>query len=401
MALFKRKKNSKIFGDRRTNWEKLQDRTPEEVQRDVYNTQQLDRSEIGEMKSPLSRTIFSVVISILIFVVLYLSITFVRFGVDYAIYKSKQDMSVDYGKQNITEITENDYIASDFEFSSGGAKQFYYPIPSEGFVYTNPTKDVPSEDRYESADLVPKPDWAVAKEEELKKNEADKSVKKEDEEDEKGKPVIKWFSIWRLLGSLAVSGILFSIIYSALMRNLRVQNQMNDTSDINQHVDDQHIALPEEIQRKFDYFPDAGAHSNVSLSSMISHMAISNKGIKPIMMAERYKEDVLDEDGEVLHYKGEAIVDENGNHFYKKVSMIDEKFSDALFDASGADKIYWKKWNVTDIPYNPGGEDRDKLGSYDTVADLINDDWVFPDYEVQRPGGVYLVDTAPVNTMVF
>lgn len=396
MAIFKRKKNSKIFGDRRTNWEKLQDRTPEEVQRDVYNTQQLDRSEIGEMKSPLSRTIFSVVISFLIFVVMYFSITFIVYGIDYFVHYSKQDS--DFNRTNVTEITESDYVATGFDYSGGGAKEFYYPIPSEGFKYTNPGKDVPNEDRYESADLVPKPDWVVTKEEELKQEVAEKSDK-EEKDDDKEKPVIKWFSIWRLLGSLAVSGIFFGFIYSALMRNLKIQNQMNDTSDINQHVDDQHIALPEEIQRKFDYFPDAGAHSNVSFSSMISHMAISNKGIKPIMMAERYKEDVLDEDGEVLHYKGEAIVDENGNHFYKKVSMIDEKFSDALFDASGADEIYWKKWNVIDIPYNPGGEDRDKLGSYDTVADLINDDWVFPDYEVQRPGGVYLVDTAPVNTI--
>jgi len=43
--------------------------------------------------------------------------------------------------------------------------------------------------------------------------------------------------------------------------------------------------------------------------------------------------------------------------------------------------------------------DRDKL-DYDTVADVINADWEFPEYEVQRPGGAYLVDTAPTNTMV-
>lgn len=53
------------------------------------------------------------------------------------------------------------------------------------------------------------------------------------------------------------------------------------------------------------------------------------------------------------------------------------------------------------IAYNPpGGTVRDKLGPYPTVADLITADWELPDYEVQRPAGAYLVDTAPVNTMV-
>ena len=42
----------------------------------------------------------------------------------------------------------------------------------------------------------------------------------------------------------------------------------------------------------------------------------------------------------------------------------------------------------------------DKLKGYDTVADLINNEWEFPYYEPQRPAGAYIVDTAPVNTMV-
>src|SRR5207245_2788785 len=45
-------------------------------------------------------------------------------------------------------------------------------------------------------------------------------------------------------------------------------------------------------------------------------------------------------------------------------------------------------------------KNRDKLGRYATVADLITADWEFPEYEVQRPAGAYIVDTAPVNTMV-
>ena len=81
--------------------------------------------------------------------------------------------------------------------------------------------------------------------------------------------------------------------------------------------------------------------------------------------------------------------------------MIDIDFMEALYDASGVpknkgkDKIR-KYYDATKIPYNPLGDNRDKLGKFDTVADLINADWQLPYYEPQRPGGAYLVDTAPV-----
>src|SRR5699024_4089281 len=95
--------------------------------------------------------------------------------------------------------------------------------------------------------------------------------------------------------------------------------------------------------------------------------------------------------------------------------LIDEGFGQDLHTASGTPQNKSAKsvrtpLDVRRVPYNPpieGDErkknpsrvDRDKL-NYDTVADLINNDWEFPAYEVQRPAGAYLVDTAPVNTMV-
>ena len=59
-----------------------------------------------------------------------------------------------------------------------------------------------------------------------------------------------------------------------------------------------------------------------------------------------------------------------------------------------------KYYDATKIAYNPDGSNRDKLGKFATVADLINKDWQLPYYEPQRPAGAYIVDTAPVNTMV-
>lgn len=68
------------------------------------------------------------------------------------------------------------------------------------------------------------------------------------------------------LGASGLGGLLvFGILYPVLMRNLDAQNLMTDTSDINQYQGDQHIATPDEIMRKFDWFPDVGAHSDVQI----------------------------------------------------------------------------------------------------------------------------------------
>lgn len=202
--------------------------------------------------------------------------------------------------------------------------------------------------------------------------------------------------------SLLLGLLVFAILEAVLYANLRAQNVMSDTTDINQYKNDQHIALPEEIQRKYDIFPDVGAHSAVQVSSMISHMALINKGLKQVNIAMRAEEDIKDENGDILYYKGEILEDDAGHPVSKKESIIDTNFMEALFDASGVpkDKNIRKYYDATKIPYNPDGSNRDKLGKYDTWADLINKDWEFPLYEPQRPAGVYIVDTAPVNTMV-
>lgn len=202
--------------------------------------------------------------------------------------------------------------------------------------------------------------------------------------------------------SFGLAMLIFSVLESVLYANLRAQNVMSDTTDINQYHNDQHIALPEEIQRAYDVFPDVGAHSAVQVSSMISHVALLNKGLKTVNFAERATKDIKNDNGDIEYYKGEILEDENGHPIVKPVPIIDNEFMEALFDASGApkNKNIRKYYDATKIPYNPDGSNRDKLGKYATWADLINKDWEFPLYEPQRPAGAYIVDTAPVNTMV-
>jgi hypothetical protein len=217
------------------------------------------------------------------------------------------------------------------------------------------------------------------------------------------------FTFGKFVGTISLGFLFFLVMDVLLMKNKEAQDALNTTEDINQYPNDQHIAYPEEIQEKFDYFPDVGATSDVQFSSMISHMALSNKGLKTVTVAKLAEKDILDEDGEVLVYKGEIIRDEDGNSETEEKPLIDEGFMDALFEASGLPKDPRRKmfrifYDTRKIKYNPGNKNRDKLQNkekpYDTVADLINADWQLPYYEPQRPGGAYIVDTAPVNTMV-
>mgnify|MGYP001771145247 FL=1 len=209
-------------------------------------------------------------------------------------------------------------------------------------------------------------------------------------------------TVSKVLLDVVFSTVFYGVMYVILYHNLQGQNVLSDMSELNQYTNDQHIALPEELQRKFDWFPDVGCTSDVQPSGMISHVMISNKGLKHVMMAKRADSDII-ENGEIVLYKGDVLTDEDGNVLFEEQPIIDIPFAHALFDASGLprDKTLRKFYNTTLIPYNPDGSDRDKLGKFDTVADLINKDWELPWYEPQRPGGAYLVDTAPCRNRAF
>lgn len=178
-------------------------------------------------------------------------------------------------------------------------------------------------------------------------------------------------------------------------------------TDINFHEDDNYIMFVDEMLETLDWFPDAGAHSSVSPSSLVSHVILTNRGLKK--KVNRYKR--YDKDGLVdgtMHYKNEIKI-ENGKRAIETVDIIDKQFGQDLLTDSEIPldrKDLRKGYRADLINYNPIIDSkrnrrkyREKL-NYDTVANLIENDWELPLYEVQRPGGAYLVDTAPVNTMI-
>ena len=199
--------------------------------------------------------------------------------------------------------------------------------------------------------------------------------------------ILLWTGAW---------GLLFANYFK---RNLEAQNAMNDKSDINEYEDDQYIATPDEIMGQYAFFPDMGAHADIQVSSLISHAMIQNKGIKKIQVAKRAKEDIKDEDGDVVYRKGEALEDDDGNIITEEVPMFDTDYAKKIFETSSVLDDYREAFDVRKVPYNPGKKTYGKL-PYETAADLINGVWEYPEYEVQRPAGAYLVDTDPVNTMI-
>lgn len=189
---------------------------------------------------------------------------------------------------------------------------------------------------------------------------------------------------------------------TALMRVWQAQNLSRDNTDINQHTDDQHIQVVEEIVNNYQVFPNVGAHSPVQVSSMISHLHLSNKGVKTVKVARRADKDILNKHGEVETYKGEILYDEHGNEIVDELPMFDTTFGHKLYEASGVPEVKELRrfFDPSKMPSNPGGKIFDKFGNAATVAEHINKYWEYPTYEPQRPSGVYIIDEAPVNTMV-
>lgn len=387
----------------KTNWDRISAQDPQSKfqYRDVYEDQQLERSKIAEKQSPTSRIVAAVAAAILVFVLVYVVMSMASGFISMISGTSTSTGTETVQEEEVVDDALGpDWVQPAYEETVDPMTGMCW-MDEYGQVFDHePTRadylelyyqEHPEERPAETEEETVSSDAEIS-------GTADGSVGFSFSIGAAFRPTFMKIFISFMAGFMT-----FGILYQVLMRNLEAQNMMADTADINQYPNDQHIALPEEIQRKFDWFPDVGAHSPVQVSSMISHMALSNKGLKKVKLARRAEKDILDEDGDVLFRKDEILTDENGDVIYDTVPMIDEKFMDALFDASGAldDKRVRKRYDATAIPYNGDGKSRTKQGGkYDTVADMINGAWTFPEYEPQRPAGAYLVDTEPVNTMV-
>ncbi|MBK3639678.1 MULTISPECIES: type IV secretory system conjugative DNA transfer family protein [unclassified Streptomyces] len=376
-----------------SSWDKISARTPGETltNRDVHDNQQLDRSTFLTLRSTRPGIVVAVITGVLVMIVAWVFYSLIATAV------LSVGASVGSGVPGNGTGKPSVYYVQDTTTGAGGSVvKCYRPLAKDG----NP--DVKAK-CYHSAEAVPVPSWYTAAKD--GKPSAEKPAEPKKSETTVGEQLadVSGFKLFITLGSGLMVALIIGTWFS---RKVAAANLMNTTSDINQYQNDQHISLPEEIQQNYDWFPDAGAHSSVQVSSMLSHMMLKKKGLGTVEVAQRAKKDVIDEEGNLVYYAGEVMDDDEGDPLTQTLPIIDEDFGDELFEASGLpdDKTLRQKYDTARIPYNPDGKNRDKLGfgsdTYKTVADLIKKDWEFPAYEVQRPAGAYVVDTAPVNTMV-
>ncbi|MEH0490628.1 type IV secretory system conjugative DNA transfer family protein [Streptomyces scabiei] len=386
-------KRRKATRPKASSWDKISARTPGETltNRDVHDNQQLDRSTFLTLRSTRPGIVVAVITGVLVTIVAWVFYSLIATAV------LSVGASVGSGVPGNGTGKPSVYYVQDTTTAAGGSVvKCYRPLAKDG----NP--DVKAK-CYHSAEAVPVPSWYTAAKD--GKPSAEKPAEPKKSATTVGEQLadVSGFKLFITLGSGLMVALIIGTWFS---RKVAAANLMNTTSDINQYQNDQHISLPEEIQQNYDWFPDAGAHSSVQVSSMLSHMMLKKKGLGTVEVAQRAKKDVIDEEGNLVYYAGEVMDDDEGDPLTQTLPIIDEDFGDELFEASGLpdDKTLRQKYDTARIPYNPDGKDRDKLGfgsdTYKTVADLIKKDWEFPAYEVQRPAGAYVVDTAPVNTMV-
>ena len=362
----------------------------------VQEKQQLERGKPLEKIGFQSRLIVTVLMTAIIFCLIWMTAGSVQYFFAKRNYESIMSQAI-YVEEDPS-LSGIYYYAGQRAYSQYGSTHHeYYPLNEDGSRM--------GEKSYESILNVPLPSWYR----ELAASQGFENISRGPSRSFPVKPSFVSYitcgggflnGLGRFCLSALVSGILVLFFYAAMRKSQQVQNSLFETADINQHYDDAHIALPHEIFESFEPFPDAGAHSNVQFTTLISHAALSNKGLPLVELTQRAQEDIYDEDGDIAYCKGEELVDEDGKLITESVPLIDEDFSKKLFESVDVAPEQQRFFDASKIAYNPGNKKRGRMSGYETLADMISKDWTLPWYETQRPGGCFLVDTAPANTLL-
>jgi type IV secretory pathway TraG/TraD family ATPase VirD4 len=173
---------------------------------------------------------------------------------------------------------------------------------------------------------------------------------------------------WWLAAALwvGVPGILGGVMSLLMRRQMAAQAAMNSVDDINQHKGDARLATPDELVQEYPWFPDAGFHADIDVTTIVSHVLIDSddRRLGSIFMAD-----------------GQPV-------------QVDGQLGKELLETSGLEPEM-----VTEVMRRR----RQRLGSDPALAavrDQITATWSHPAFEPARPAGAYLVDTRPANTTV-
>lgn len=200
---------------------------------------------------------------------------------------------------------------------------------------------------------------------------------------------------WFIPIALVVTPIIMGVVYKKTKAQWFIKNAIHIDDDVEDRPDDAYVRTVDHLARQLDVAPDVGLGFKGHASTLMSHIMVSNKGIKKIKVP-MYDKNV---DGYIKR-------DTNGNIMYETKPMFDEDLAHALYDMSGVPREFRKFYDARDYDFNPidkkSGKRVGEYGrkEYDTLADVINNDFYVLDTETARPAGVYFYDRRPVNTIL-
>lgn len=155
-----------------------------------------------------------------------------------------------------------------------------------------------------------------------------------------------------------------------------------DHTDINTFSGDRDVLTLEQMFQQYNIIPDAGAVSKtVKPTAIIGHAFIDNHlRFQKVKLVKRDKNNniVRNAKGEIKYEHLNLFDEELQKESYESIGIIDES-SQVKIDAF---KTKYRQIN----------------GKWQTVGEFIKDDWYIPSNEIQRPAGVFFVETAPVNS---
>ncbi|EHT3670503.1 TraM recognition domain-containing protein [Staphylococcus pseudintermedius] len=170
--------------------------------------------------------------------------------------------------------------------------------------------------------------------------------------------------------------------YYLSRKYIKRESLKDNHTDINTFAGDRDVLTLEQMFQQYSIIPDAGAISKtVKPTAIVGHAFIENNKLFPkVKLAQR------DENFNV-------IKDKNGKNKLESYDLFDADLQEKSYESIGIiDKDKQNKINAFKMNY------RKINGKWQTVGQFIKDDWYLPENEMQRPAGVFFVETAPVNT---
>lgn len=200
---------------------------------------------------------------------------------------------------------------------------------------------------------------------------------------------------WYIPLALIITPIICAVVYRKTKAQWLTKNAIHIDNDMADRLDDAYVRTVDHMVLQLDVAPDVGLGFDGHASTLMSHIMMSNKGIKKIKVP-MYDKSV---DGQIKR-------DEDGNIMYETKPMFDEELAHKLYDMSGVPPEFRIFYDGRDYDFNPVDKKTGKrVGEYgrmeyDTLADVINNNFYALDTETARPAGVYFYDRRPVNTIL-